>query len=164
MSDTPKSSEISKTSELDVLLSTRRSRGWVTIALVVSFLVAAFIVWAAFSKFDEVSSASGQIVPSGNVKTIQHLEGGIIEKISVREGAVVRAGDPLILLKLGTTVLNREELIARLEGQRLRRARLLAEAGDKPPEFPRVLVKKYNKLPQVRERPNVPDPPCYQTR
>jgi membrane fusion protein, adhesin transport system len=152
VSDTPKSSEISKTSELDVLLSTRRSRGWVTIALVVSFLVAAFIVWAAFSKFDEVSSASGQIVPSGNVKTIQHLEGGIIEKISVREGAVVRAGDPLILLKLGTTVLNREELIARLEGQRLRRARLLAEAGDKPPEFPRVLVKKYNKLANAEQR------------
>ncbi len=149
MNDT---SEAFNGSHLDKLLSARRSRGWVPIALFVSFLVAAFLGWAAFSKFDEVSSASGQVVPSGNVKTVQHLEGGIIEEISVREGAAVRHGDPLISLKLGTTVLNREELIARLESHRLRRVRVLAEASAKPPEFPAVLVKKYRKLADAEKR------------
>ncbi|NKB21559.1 MAG: HlyD family type I secretion periplasmic adaptor subunit [Alphaproteobacteria bacterium] len=118
----------------------------------ISLLIAAFIVWAAFSKFDEVSSASGQVVPSENVKTVQHLEGGIIEKISVREGAVVHPGDPLISLKLGTTVLNREELVARLEGHRLRRVRVMAEASDKPPVFPSDLVTKYRKLADAEQR------------
>ncbi|MGB0577342.1 MAG: HlyD family type I secretion periplasmic adaptor subunit [Alphaproteobacteria bacterium] len=61
-------------------------------------------------------------------------------------------GDPLISLKLVATGLNREEPIARLEGQRLRRARVLAEAGDKPPEFPRKLVEKYNKLANAEQR------------
>ncbi len=152
MTDSQISSNALKTSPLDALLRSRQSRGWVAIALMISLLIAAFIVWAAFSKFDEVSSASGQVVPSENVKTVQHLEGGIIEKISVREGAVVHPGDPLISLKLGTTVLNREELVARLEGHRLRRVRVMAEASDKPPVFPSDLVTKYRKLADAEQR------------
>ena len=59
----------------------------------------AFGMWAAFAPIETAALAPGKIVSSTNRKTIQHLEGGIIRKIYVKEGSVVKAGDPLIKLE-----------------------------------------------------------------
>lgn len=60
------------------------------------FLV--FILWASIAELDEVTRASGRIVPSKQVQIIQNLEGGIVKEILVRQGDKVKAGDILVRL------------------------------------------------------------------
>jgi HlyD family secretion protein len=43
--------------------------------------------------------ARGVIGPEGSRKTVQHLEGGIISKLLVRDGDVVKAAQPLLVLE-----------------------------------------------------------------
>ena len=56
------------------------------------------IIWSFIFQIDIVSNAEGQVIPVGEVKTIQHLEGGIIEKILVKESEYVETGQPLVVL------------------------------------------------------------------
>jgi hypothetical protein len=77
-----------------------------------AFLI--FIPWAALTPINEVVHASGEVIPEGNVYTVQHLEGGIIQEIFVAEGSIVKVGDPLLRLDLATGGVNRSELQARL--------------------------------------------------
>lgn len=83
-------------------------------------LVVAFIAWAATSRLDVVASAQGQIVPTGSVQVVQHLDGGRIAAINVAEGQRVRKGDVLI-------ALNPTEARADLEGFIARADKLQAE-------------------------------------
>lgn len=66
------------------------------ITLVVGF--GGFLLWAGFAPLDEGVPASGVVAVDSKRKTIQHLKGGIVETIDVREGTRVKAGDPLIHL------------------------------------------------------------------
>ncbi len=114
-------------SRLDALAFNQPLPTWRSLAWVVMTLLASALLWAYFTQLDEVAVTPGEVIPQGKVKVIQHLEGGIIERIHVSEGAVVQAGDPLVLLDLATAGVNRDELQARLDGELLRRARLAAE-------------------------------------
>ena len=58
----------------------------------IMILLAAFILWASYSELDEVVRGDGKVVPSGQTKVLQHLEGGIVSKILVKEGDVVKKG------------------------------------------------------------------------
>ncbi|MEO5374092.1 MAG: HlyD family type I secretion periplasmic adaptor subunit [Alphaproteobacteria bacterium] len=123
-------------SRLDDLLDihpvpTGRPTAWL-----VMMAMAALLMWSRVAKLDEVAIAEGEVVPAGQVKVVQHLEGGIIREIFVSEGSTVKAGDPLMLLDLSATSLNRDELQVRLDGLVLSKARLVAEASDKPLAFP----------------------------
>lgn len=60
--------------------------------------VVLFIVWASFASIDEIARGTGEVVPSGENKKVQNLEGGIVEEILVKEGQVVKKGD--VLLKI----------------------------------------------------------------
>lgn len=123
-------------SRLDTLLQHHPLPTWRIVAWPVMLLSASFLVWAYFSSVDEVSTAVGEVIPRGKVKTVQHLEGGIIQAIHVREGDRVEQDQPLVQLDLGATALNREELQVRLDGALLRRARLLAEVSDHALDLP----------------------------
>ena len=63
--------------------------------LLISFALIA-LLWACFGKIDIVATATGKIVPSDRVKTIQPLETATVSAIYVKEGQHVKAGDPLI--------------------------------------------------------------------
>jgi adhesin transport system membrane fusion protein len=99
-------------------------------------LLAVLTGWSAVAELDEVAIAPGEVVPRGKIKVIQHLEGGIVDKILVQEGSVVAAGSPLVQLDLATAGVNRNELAARADGERLRRARLEAEVTGAPLRLP----------------------------
>ena len=99
-------------------------------------LLAAAAAWAYFAQFDEVAIAEGEVVPQGNVKVIQHLEGGIVREIHVREGDVVKPDDPLVLLGLGVNSMNAEDVQVQIDAMLLRRARHEAEATGERPRFP----------------------------
>lgn len=117
---------------LDDLLTHHPLPTWRPLAWPVAALLAAFVAWSFVARLDEVAVAQGAVAPQGKVKTVQHLEGGIIAEIFVSEGAAVAAGDPLVRLDLATSGVNRKELEARLDGERLRRHRLAAEAAGEP--------------------------------
>jgi adhesin transport system membrane fusion protein len=91
-------------------------------------LLASLLVWSFFAELDEVAVAQGEVVPKGQVKTIQHLEGGIIKGIFVREGDHVKTGNPLVQLDLLSTSASREELAVRLDGYLLVAARLKGQS------------------------------------
>ena len=59
-------------------------------------VVVVFVAWAAITRVDEVAVAHGEVVPSGSVRVVQHLEGGIIADILVEEGTLVDAGGALV--------------------------------------------------------------------
>lgn len=68
--------------------------------LIVLFLAfGCFGSWAAFAPLHGAVVAQGQIKVENSRKTIQHLEGGIVDQILVNEGAEVRSGQPLLTLE-----------------------------------------------------------------
>lgn len=65
-----------------------------------------FILWASIAELDEVTRATGRVVPSKQIQIIQNLEGGIVKEILVRQGDKVKAGD--VLVKLDRTQFDAE--------------------------------------------------------
>ena len=55
-------------------------------------------IWSAVAPIDGAVHASGEVVVSSNRKIVQHLGGGIISKILVKEGQAVKKDEPLVLL------------------------------------------------------------------
>ena len=88
--------------------------------------------WATLAPLASAVVASGVVVVEGNRRDVQHLDGGIVQEILVREGAEVRAGD--VLLRLNPT--RAQAALAIVQGQidaaRVLQARLLAEQLDAP--------------------------------
>jgi adhesin transport system membrane fusion protein len=123
-------------SALDELSSRHRPRTTMWLARIVAVLILLLAAWALFADLDEVAVASGQVVPQGDVKTVQHLEGGIVEELFVQEGERVSEGQDLLRLALGVTARNPEELRVRMDGLLLKKARLEAESAGRRPEFP----------------------------
>src|SRR5512145_1651018 len=71
----------------------------VVFGLVLLLLTAlGFGVWATMAPLASAVVASGSFVATGQNKQVQHLEGGIIREMLVREGDVVEAGQVLVLL------------------------------------------------------------------
>ena len=99
-----------------------------TILSVVLLLLSA-TVWASVSEIDQHVRATGRVVPAGNARTVQHLEGGIVMKILVAEGDEVSAGDPLF--QIANTRVRTTLHEAKLQQLSLmtKRERLLAEVG-----------------------------------
>lgn len=97
--------------------------GWVSAAVVFGGL----LLWSVLAPINSAVIAPGQLSVETNRKTIQHLEGGVISKIHVKEGQTVKAGDLLIDLDDTVTRANVDLLTAQLAEGIARHARLLAE-------------------------------------
>lgn len=100
--------------------------GWLII-LVFGFLG----LWSAIAPLASAAIAPGKIILSGNKKTIQHLEGGIVEKIYVREGQAVAAGEPLIRLNETAARARLDLFRKQYQAAIAAEARLLAERDGK---------------------------------
>jgi len=61
--------------------------------------IAVLLIWMDHTMVDEVVKGSGKIVPSGRIKSIQNLEGGIVKEILIKEGDVVKKGQPLLKMQ-----------------------------------------------------------------
>ena len=81
---------------------------------------------------ETVVTAPGQVIPSDRVKSVQHLEGGIVTAVLVKEGERVSQGQPLIEIDLGGAGLNLEEVSARFSSGQATRIRLRAESQGQP--------------------------------
>ena len=65
---------------------------------VVFFILGGLALWAYLAPLAGAVSAQADITFDTKRKTVQHLEGGIVKQILVREGDAVKAGQPLIIL------------------------------------------------------------------
>jgi HlyD family secretion protein len=98
--------------------------GGTVIALVLTLGIGG---WAATTELSGAITASGSVVVDSNVKKVQHLTGGIVGELLVREGDRVRVGETL--LRLDETVLRAGLAIYTkgLDEMRARKARLASE-------------------------------------
>lgn len=105
----------------------------VKIGLLILFAVfGVFGLWAAFAPLEGAAYAPGTVTVKSYKKTVQHLEGGIVADILVRDGDLVEAGQQILVLD-DTQPKSQLELI---NSQRIslvmREARLLAERDGLP--------------------------------
>jgi len=68
------------------------------------------IVWAAFAPLDEGVPTSGLVAIDTKRKAIQHLQGGIVSEVLVREGDAVKEGQVLMRLDDAATRANYESV------------------------------------------------------
>lgn len=94
--------------------------------------------WSVIGRLGIVSEAQGEVIPRFKVKRIQHLEGGIIREILVREGDTVALADqPLVVLEATPSETSVEELDVRVNSLKVEMARLEAEQQGLPePNYP----------------------------
>ncbi|WP_022705848.1 HlyD family type I secretion periplasmic adaptor subunit [Paracoccus zeaxanthinifaciens] len=98
--------------------------------LAVTLLVGGFVTWALATNISGAIVATGQVEVEQQRQVVQHLDGGVVKAIAVKDGASVEAGD--LLIALDGNLLQTE--LAIVEGQYFeilaRRGRLEAERGD----------------------------------
>jgi len=99
----------------------------VTAGVIVLVFFGGFGAWAALAPLDSAAIAPGRVTVAGNRKTVQHLEGGIIEQLLVKEGDELEAGQVLIRLDDTQPRARLELLRGRHDTLRTREARLVAE-------------------------------------
>jgi len=92
---------------------------------------AIFLIWAIFLPIKSASIAEGIIVLDFNRKIIQHLEGGIIDQILVKEGQVVNEGDVLLYLHNIKAKTEQQILKERLWTMQLQKHRLTSAKENK---------------------------------
>ena len=88
-----------------------------------------FLLWAALAPLDEGVPTSGVVAIDTKRKAVQHLSGGIVKSVHVKEGQFVREGDPLIEIDPAATQANFESARLRYYTLRATEARLVAEQG-----------------------------------
>ena len=131
--DAPKPEPISTATHMFLILS-------VTACL-------AFGYWSYKGTLDIVSMTTGEVIPSSQVKTIQHLEGGIVRQILVREGMLVKKGQALVELEPTARDAELGELRVRMASLQVTMAWLKAELADQArPSFTGEMKKKYPQM------------------
>lgn len=107
-------------------------RGLVISATVVMLsLVGGLAGWSLYARLDSAAIAGGQVVVDSHRKTVQHLEGGILRVLLVKEGDVVKAGQTLALLDTTQSDAQLGQLDSQRVGARAKLARLEAEQRDR---------------------------------
>lgn len=116
-------------------------RGWILVGMttiVVAF--GGFGTWAAFASLDSAAIAPGVVVVETERKSVQHLEGGLVKEILVRNGDGVTKGEVLIRLEDTHARAMYDIVRGELDGTLAEEARLIAERDgaeviDFPPEL-----------------------------
>ncbi len=102
---------------------------------IITLVLLLTLFWSLTAKVDRVVRAQGRVVPSEFVQIVQHLEGGVVSEILVREGEEVRAGQTLLRIsdiQAESTVREREVRLASLYAEA---ERLMAEVAERRPDW-----------------------------
>ena len=108
------------------------------------------LLWSALAPLDEGVSSPASVSIETRRKTIQHLNGGVVHSVAVKEGQWVREGEVLMELDAGVSKANFEAVRQNYMAQRATESRLLAELkGASQIEFhPDLLKTKSDPLVQ----------------
>ena len=123
----PAKAHVDRPTDVELRSDTRpvmRMGFWV---LIVGFGL--FLAWAAFAPLDEGVSAPATVSIETRRKTVQHMTGGVIKAVNVKEGSMVKQGDVLVVLDDGANRAVFEMGQQTYLSQRATEGRLLAEAS-----------------------------------
>ena len=109
------------------MVDTRRSGAPRRVIALSGLSVAAFVAWAGYAEIDQVSRATGQVIPSGRVQIVQSSDGGVIKEIHVREGDRVAKGQVLVTLDRVRLAAAVDEGRAKVAALKTVKARIEAE-------------------------------------
>lgn len=125
-----------------VPLPNERARGAIVAGLgVIAVFFFGIGGWAAYAPLNGAVVAPAVVKVEGNRKTIQHLDGGIVKKLLVKEGGWVAIGQSLIILEDAQARAAVDVLSQQSDALQAQEARLLAERdGDKAIAFPDGLI------------------------
>jgi len=93
----------------------------------VAVFIGGFGIWSTTAPLESAAIAIGSVEAETSRKVVQHLEGGIVARILVKDGDVVTAGQPLIQLDDTRARATAQALQGQLREAQAREARLLAE-------------------------------------
>jgi adhesin transport system membrane fusion protein len=121
------------------------------------------LLWMSFSQIDEVVRGTGRLIPAGQARVIQHLEGGILSEIMVREGERVKPQQPLFRVTSQEASSQLRSTDIKLLSLHLKVARLNAEEkgldhfeppalGKNQKNYPKDLFSTEEKLFQQRRK------------
>ena len=107
----------------------KSEKGTVNFGIFVIFMLVGVLgIWLGRAPLNSAAVAVGKINVVSNKKIIQHLEGGVVDKIFVKDGDVVKAGDPLVEIKnaalqseigiVRADYLRTSAIVSRLEAQK----------------------------------------------
>ena len=108
-----------------------RATLWISV-----FTVLSFVFWASWAEIDQITRASGQVIASLRNQVIQAPEGGVIEELLVREGAVVKRDEILVRFDKTKVEASYLESASKVAALRTAIARLNAEVLGSDPVFP----------------------------
>jgi len=128
------------------------------IILITALLFTAF-GWAHYVEIKTSATTQGTVIPTGDKRVVQHLEGGIVKSILVRDGDFVDEGQPLLRFEptLRTAELN--QIRAREAALTIKMRRLRAYIENNEPDFsdyeaeyPQLVEESRFNLRGLRER------------
>jgi len=93
------------------------------------------LLWGTFAQIRERVVTIGEIIPSGHVLQIQHLEGGKVEQVVVSEGQIVDAGAALVHLRPTAAASDLNQLRVRTADLDMKRLALTALLEGRAPDF-----------------------------
>ena len=116
--------------------------------LIILIFIGGFGTWAALAPLESAAIATGEVIVEGNRRSVEHLEGGIVRDILVKDGTEVEAGEALIVLEDTQARASLQLLEKRWLDDSALAARLEAEQKDAAAiTFPDWLLKKASEDP-----------------
>ena len=123
---------------------------WLWLGLFITlFGLGGALSWASLTEIHGAVIAQGAVAVQSKIKSIQHLEGGIVGEILVRSGDQVKAGDLLMRLDDESLKANLAITLSALDEFQAEAARLRAERdGARKIHFPKELLAR-SKAPEL---------------
>ena len=128
-----------------------------TIRIMVT-IVLVLITASCFATLNETSVAQGEVVPATSVQPVQHLEGGIVQEVFVKDGDNIKKGQPLLQLESTSTLSELNRVRARyvsldMQMRRLRDFALSEKAdfSDYEDEYPVIALDQEKLLNQQKQ-------------
>ena len=120
--------------------------------LIIALFFLFALIWADHAELDEVTVGIGKVIPSGQVKLVQSLEGGILSELLVSEGKLVEKDQ--ILLHIDDTQFQASfrESHTKFIALTAQAARLEAEANDTPLILPALVREEQPALAADEEK------------
>lgn len=116
----------------------------ISVAIMGFFLI--IMIWAALTNLNEITRAFGQVVPAQSIQDIQYLEGGVLERVMVKQGDDVEQGQVLARISnvmAESTLQEQKDNQALLEAEV---ARLRSERDGIPLEFPEEVLQQHPEM------------------
>lgn len=131
----------------------QRARPTILIGFILMFVLFGIIgTWSALMPLAAGAIGPGRVMTESNRKEIQHLEGGIVKEILVKDGDVVKAGQVLVKMDATNAQARSDLVLGQYLAAKATEARLIAERDGKSSiTFPDEYLKQEANNPKVKD-------------